>query len=351
MKKSKIRFYLTLCIIFGMLMATAFRIVTPFFVTFKTPALNIIFTLMCFFAGLVVGYSSFLIGKITILDTINQINKYTTELSKGNLNCQIKIDSNDAIGEISTALSQVSANLKSVIRNIIKDAEEITQTSIEVSKNAHSLSESTVHQTSATENVAETIKEILDILQEDNLITKLSEKTSRNMQKEIELMNYSAEKSIETIKEIAEKSMIINDISMKTNILSLNAAVESARVGENGRGFSVIASEVQKLAETSRTAADEIKIISDNSLKLTEDLKTMTNNLIDGAEETSSSVKKISESSIKQNYQIENIGHVINKLEEITEKNISDSKNLANNAVGLKLKSDALKEQMSFFKI
>ena len=68
-------------------------------------------------------------------------------------------------------------------------------------------------------------------------------------------------------------------------------------------------------------------------------------------EETSSSVKKISESSIKQNYQIENIGHVINKLEEITEKNISDSKNLANNAVGLKLKSDALKEQMSFFKI
>lgn len=77
----------------------------------------------------------------------------------------------------------------------------------------------------------------------------------------------------------------------------------------------------------------------------------MTNNLIDGAEETSSSVKKISESSIKQNYQIENIGHVINKLEEITEKNISDSKNLANNAVGLKLKSDALKEQMSFFKI
>ncbi len=351
MKKSKIQFYLILCIIFGMLMATAFRLVTPIFVTFKSPSLNIIFTIMCFFAGLMVGYSSFLIGKITLLSTIKKINKFTTELSKGNLTCKIHIDSNDEIGEISTALTKVSANLRSVINNILTNVEDITNTSINVSKDAQSLYESTTHQTQATENMTLTINEVLDIIQVDNGITKTSEKISLKMQKEIELMNYSAEKSISTIKEIAEKSLIINDISMKTNILSLNAAVESARVGESGKGFSVIASEVQKLAVTSRSAADEIKVISDNSLKITEDLKKMTNNLITGAEQTSSSVKRMNESNIKQNNQIENIGNFINQVEKLTTKNIYDSNNLAKSADELILKSKELKEQINFFKI
>ncbi len=351
MKKSKIRFYLILCIIFGLMMGLVFRIVTPFFVTFKSTFLNVIFTVMCFVSGLIVGYSSFLIGKITLLNTINKINDYTSELSKGNLTCKIHIDSNDAIGNISKSLTQVAENLRNVINNILINTEEITKTGLNVSQGAQSLSLSSSNQTEATENVTQTINNILSILKNDKKVTQNSEALSLSMQKEIELMNYSAERSIDIIKEIAEKSMIINDISMKTNILSLNAAVESARVGEEGKGFSVIAMEVRKLAETSRFAADEIKTISENSLKLTEDLKDMTFKLISGAEKNSDSVKQISKSSTKQNSEIDSISHTIHTLEQITSKNINDSLGLAKSAEDLISKSEELKRQISFFKI
>lgn len=351
MKKSKIRSYLIISMSFGIMMGLIFRIVTPVFVTFKSDTCNIIFTSMCFAAGIAVGYASFFIGKLTLLKTITQIKDYTTNLSQGEFRKELAIDSDDEIGEIAASLTSVVRQLREVLNNISLSTEEISEASNEMSMGAQELAEGVVRQTKAASEVCDTMGNISQLLENGTKEVTTTEEASIKMKQGINIMGQSTHESISTIKEIASKSMIINEIANQTNILALNAAVESARVGEYGKGFLVVASEVRKLAERSKVAADQIDQISQNSIKLTRHLGDLTGNLIQETEKTSVAIQKIANSTMKQNNELARVKQAIGILNQVTDQNNTSSALLAQNAEHLQVKSTFLKEQIGFFKI
>jgi methyl-accepting chemotaxis protein len=147
-----------------------------------------------------------------------------------------------------------------------------------------------------------------------------------------------------SVEQILEKIQIVSDIANQTNLLALNATIEAARAGTHGRGFSVVAGEVGKLAETSKSAAKEILQLANSaqgSLKSAKDSSTKITNSIN---ETALLVEEISLASEGQKNGIEQIAQSIAGLEKDTHQTVVTVEELRKMTDDMKRLAEELEE-------
>jgi methyl-accepting chemotaxis protein len=275
---------------------------------------------------------------------------FAEQLANGDLSASIAINQNDEIGQLAQALQTMASKLKSTIEYIISGADNIADASRQMSATSQQMAQGAAEQASSTEEVSSSVEEMVsNILQNtDNALQ--TEKISVNALGGIQKVSAASNNSLVSIKEIAQKITIKNDIAFQTNILALNAAVEAARAGEYGKGFAVVAAEVQKLAERSKLAADEIEVQSKSSVFNTEESSHLMNDLAPEIEKTARLVQEIAAASQEQNSGADQINSAIQQLNNVTQQNAVSAEELASSAEELSGQADQLKDVISFFK-
>jgi methyl-accepting chemotaxis protein len=277
--------------------------------------------------------------------------EFAKQIAQGNLTVNLNVDQEDEVGELARALSQMLSKLKEIVMNIRSGAESIAAASSQISNGSQQLSEGATEQASSTEEISSSMEEMVSNIQQNTDNAKQTENISGKATDSMIDMSKIGRESFDSIRTIAEKITIINDIAFQTNLLALNAAVEAARAGEHGRGFAVVAAEVRKLAERSKLAADEIENLSKNSLRITEKTRESLDALVPEIQKTSQLVQEIAAASIEQNSGADQINSAIQQLNVVTQQNAASSEEMATSAEELSSQAESLKEAVSYFKI
>lgn len=258
---------------------------------------------------------------------------------------------NDEFGELTIALDVMIEKIRETIHEIQTGAANVADASGQLSAASQRISQGTNDQSASTEEVSSAMEEMYANIDQNSDGAVQANGLARMMEQHIAELSDKVGESMTSVQAIHEKISIVSEIARQTNILALNAAVEAARAGEHGKGFSVVASEVRKLAERSRDSAREISDLSMHSLSTTETAVKNLKSVLPDVHKTAHLVEEIATASTEQKSGVDQINVAIQALNDVVQSNAASSEELATSAEELNAQADLLRDATRFFRI
>ncbi len=306
-------------------------------------------TILALILSVIVAATALLVAA-SIANPLHKGVQFSSEVSDGNLSASIDVRQKDEVGMLAGSLSNMVQKLGKIVTDVQTAAENVSSGSEQLSASAQSLSQGATQQAAAIEEVSAAVEQMVGNIQQNAESARTTESISRKAAEDAEKSGQAISGALESMRSIAEKISIIEEIARQTNLLALNAAIEAARAGEHGKGFAVVAAEVRKLAERSGIAAAEISELSNHTVTASDEAGRMLQELVPDIQKTAELVAEITAASDEQNSGASQINKAIQELDQTVQVNASSSEETASTAEELASQAEMLQQTMSFFK-
>ena len=327
-------------------------------------------------------------------EKIDEILEGMNKLAEGDLTVQLVSEKkDDVVGKLFCGFNQLVINIKQIITSVYESVIATASTSNQIYTSSEAMAAGANEQSGQTSEVVYAIEEmtrtIIDTTKNSSIAADAANKAGliakeggKGVEETIEGMNRIAEvvkKSAITVQALGKSSdqigeivQVIDDIADQTNLLALNAAIEAARAGEQGRGFAVVADEVRKLAERTTKATKEIammirKIQEDTEAAVlsmnegTEEVekgKTLADQagkslreIISGAEQVVDLVTQVAAASEEQSRAAEQISKSVEAISTVTRDSSAGIKQITHASVDLNNLTTNLQKLISKFRV
>ena len=272
-----------------------------------------------------------------------------TQISEGDLT--VRVTPRSAHDTFGNAFVTMTARLSDLILELRSAADAVATASSQLTASAQELSNGAAEEAEQVQRTGTTLATVRSSIGRNADSARRMEEMAMRGAGNAEQSGSAAQHTVEMMQQIADRIGVINKIADQTNLLALNAAIEAARAGQHGRGFNVVATEVRTLAESARTAADEIVALARSSQDVAKKSGQLLGQLVPSIRQTADIVQTVAAASSDQVSELEAVAQAMQQVDDATRRNAAAAQELAAMAEEMSAQSESMQNLVNVFRV